>query len=114
MKRNSIKIYSGIVLAAYLAMLALPVWHFHPIYFDANSRFAASQNSSSYFDPFQSANSECSITQLAATSYINDIVFTHNNNLSSYNLDYNSTVESNKQLQLYFVSNGLRAPPIHS
>lgn len=114
MKRNPIKIYSGIVLAAYLALLALPLWHFHPIHFDTNSRFAAPQNSSSNFDPFQNANSECSITQLAGTSYINDIVLPLSNNLSSYRFDYNPVAESNKPLQVIFDSNGLRAPPAYS
>ena len=114
MKRNSIKIYSGILLAAYLAMLALPVWHFHPIYLDINSRLVASQNFPSYFDPFQNANSECSITQLASTSYINDIELAQIYDLLIHSFNYVSASESSRSLQVILDSNGLRAPPKHS
>ncbi|MDP3582843.1 MAG: hypothetical protein Q8S39_12990, partial [Ignavibacteria bacterium] len=83
-------------------------------FFDTNFRIQATQNSTDYFDPFQNANSECSITQLASTSYINDIVLPPSSNLSGYHFDYKPVAESNKPLQVIFDSNGLRAPPANS
>lgn len=114
MKRNTVNIFSKILLVAYLGLLVLPVFHIHPIFFDTDPRLLTEQNSTNYFDPFQNANSECSVTQFARISYINDIVLAKNNDLSSYHFDYIPVAESNKPLQVIFDSNGLRAPPTHS
>jgi hypothetical protein len=114
MRKKSVKIFSVVLLYAYICLLALSVFHFHPTYFGDEARLLSAQNSNTYFDPFQSANSECAIVQLAATIYIHECTHAQTTDLQFGNICYNYVEESNKSLLIKFDAHGLRAPPVLS
>ncbi|MFA7420817.1 MAG: hypothetical protein WCZ90_14130 [Melioribacteraceae bacterium] len=112
MNRSFTKIISKVLLVSYIWLLCLPVFHFHPVSLNSSGLIVDSTNkATTVIDPFQNANSECSVTQLGSTPYLNDFISQQNEKILSSTGLIQYLCESTKSLQLIFDSNGLRAPP---
>lgn len=115
MNRSFINIISKILLVSYLGLLGLPIFHFHPVCINSSRQIVDFKNkASTVLDPFQNANSECSVTLLASTPYLNDFISQESKIILKSTATIKYLNESTNSLQLIFDSNGLRAPPAFS
>ncbi len=112
MKSGFKKILSILLLATYFVLLAIPVLHFHPVNLNSRQELLDSNSqTATAADPFQNSNSECSVTQLASITYLNDFFSPHSERVFTSEITLKFLYDSTKSLQIIFDSNGLRAPP---
>ena len=105
------KAISFLLCAAYLNLLAVTVFHFHFIHSDCKPYYVSSEsNHRGIVDPFGDDESNCSVTQFAASSYINERSF-ENSIRTAPNLNKIPIYTNSNPLFFLVDSNSLRAPP---